>query len=70
MALTGHLRGMPLQIAACRRALTSGALTSYQRQTTKDFLLVEVDELSRRPGSSPQITKRLAEFEATLHKTP
>jgi tetratricopeptide (TPR) repeat protein len=72
MGLTAHLRGMPQQIAACRRALTSGALTSYQRQTTRDFLLVEVSELSRvlSPGTSPQITKRIAEFRNALHKTP
>jgi tetratricopeptide (TPR) repeat protein len=70
MCVTGHLRGLGKQIELCQRAMRDDKLTSDQRQTVRDFLIVELEEvLGLKPGD-PQLAKRAAAFRAVLAKTP
>lgn len=66
LATTGHLRGLADQISVCRRALRSPTLTSHQRQTVRDFLVVELEELQQARPRSPEILSRLAQFKGAL----
>jgi tetratricopeptide (TPR) repeat protein len=68
MCVTGHLRGLGNQIETCRRAMRDDKLTSDQRQTVRDFLIVELEEvLGLKPGD-PDLTKRAAAFRVALDK--
>jgi tetratricopeptide (TPR) repeat protein len=70
MSTTGHLRGMHAQIALCRRALETPNLTSYQRQTTTEFLQVELDELFELHPTSAEMVRRIGQFRTALSHMP
>jgi tetratricopeptide (TPR) repeat protein len=66
MCVTGHLRGLGKQIELCQHALRDNRLTSDQRGTVRDFLVVELEEiLGLKPGD-PGLAKRAAAFKAAL----
>jgi tetratricopeptide (TPR) repeat protein len=66
LSLTGHVRGMADKIRACQRALEDRVLTSGQRETVRDFLLVELEELLQLPTADPSVKARAEAFKAAL----
>jgi tetratricopeptide (TPR) repeat protein len=70
LCTTGHLRGLRAQIEPCLAALRSPTLTSYQRQTARDFLLVEMDELLAHRPQAARMRARVATFKAALAASP
>ena len=69
MSLTGHLRGLPSQVEVCRHALTKGGLTSYQVETVREFLAVELDELLGMVPLDPARARRARSFKKQLDRT-
>jgi tetratricopeptide (TPR) repeat protein len=66
MSLTGHLRGLPGQLALCHHALTKGGLTSYEIKTVRDFLTIELDELLGLGSPDRALVKRVQTFKSEL----
>jgi tetratricopeptide (TPR) repeat protein len=69
MSLTGHLRGLPSQVEVCRHALTRGGLTSYQVETVREFLAIELDELLGMVPLDPTRARRARSFKKQLDRT-
>jgi tetratricopeptide (TPR) repeat protein len=70
LCLTGHLRGLPNQVGTCRRAIADHALTTDQRQTVRDFLLVELEEVLGLSPANAALNKRAAAFRQALAAAP
>jgi tetratricopeptide (TPR) repeat protein len=68
--LTGHLRGKPDQVRSCQRALADHDLTSNQKETVRDFLLVELEELLALPTGDEAVKQRAMAFKAALRPAP
>jgi tetratricopeptide (TPR) repeat protein len=68
--VTGHMRGGADEIKSCRRVLDGHELTSNQRQTVRDFLVVELEELLALPTGDAALKKRATEFKAALEPRP
>ena len=70
MCVTGHLRGSSVALRDCQRAISAHALTSTQRQTVRDFLVVELEELLGLPTGDPTLKARATAFKVALQKMP
>jgi tetratricopeptide (TPR) repeat protein len=70
VSLTGHMRGLPEEIKGCKHALADHDLTANERQSVRDFLLVELEELLSLPPGDPALKQRAAEFKAALQHAP
>ncbi|MDB4979340.1 MAG: hypothetical protein JWM82_92 [Myxococcales bacterium] len=68
--VTGHLRGSTAALHECQRAISAHELTSAQRQTVRDFLVVELEELLGLPTGDPALKKRATAFKVALQKMP
>jgi tetratricopeptide (TPR) repeat protein len=69
LCVTGQLRGLPDQVETCRRAIADRGLTSDQRQTVRDFLLVELEEVLGLAPADPALKKRAAAFRDGLRES-
>jgi tetratricopeptide (TPR) repeat protein len=66
LSVTAHIRGTSDKIRLCQRALDDQVLTSGQRETVRDFVLVELEELLRLPTVDPSVKARAEAFKAAL----
>ena len=70
VCLTGHMRGLPEEINGCKHALAARDLTANQRQSVREFLLVELEELLSLPPGDPALKQRATEFKSALQRAP
>jgi tetratricopeptide (TPR) repeat protein len=66
LSVTAHVRGMSNKISVCQRALDDRVLTSGQRETVRDFVLVELEELLKLPTVDPSVKARAEAFKTAL----